>query len=464
MTARQRTLSEWLERQETVHVRSIDLGLDRVAVVARELDLTKPPYRVITVAGTNGKGSTVAHLEAILLGHGYRAGSLTSPHLLRYNERVRVDGREAEDAELVRVFDRIEAARGATTLTFFEYNTLAALAIFADRGVDVAVLEVGLGGRLDAVNIVDADVAVLCSVGFDHRDWLGDTLDAIGAEKAGIFRSGRPAVLGTPQMPASVFAKAESIGARLAIAERDFSWSTESGRWSYRGLAASLDDLPPPALAGGIQYRNAATALAAYESVEGLRGLDCGKVAEALRAVRLPGRFQTVRLSAPHGAVADAVEWVLDVSHNEPAARVLEENLCARRPEGRTYAVCSILRDKDVEAIGRAIAPAIDEWIVCGAPGTRGSTASELAARLAGTVSTPRLTDTVREGLSLARSLAAAGDRVVVFGSFTTVTSALEWLDEVVATASTRPELSGPEPAAQPGRSDRARSGAHGHA
>jgi dihydrofolate synthase/folylpolyglutamate synthase len=305
---------------------------------------------------------------------------------------------------------------------------------------------------------------VLCSVGLDHRDWLGDTLDAIGAEKAGIFRAGRPAVLGTSQMPPSVFAAAESIGARLAIAERDFSWSMESGRWSYRGLAARLDDLPPPALAGRIQYRNAATALAAHESLGGSRGLDVGRVTEALRAVRLPGRFQTVRLSGPRSTAADAVEWILDVSHNEPAAQVLEENLCARRPTGRTYAVCSILRDKDVEAIGRAIAPAIDDWIVCGAPGTRGSTARELAARLAGTIPTPRLADTVREGLNLARSLADAGDRVVVFGSFTTVTSALEWLGEAPGRESTRPEVSSPEPAAQAGRSDRARSGAHGHA
>jgi dihydrofolate synthase / folylpolyglutamate synthase len=464
MTARPRTLSEWLERQETVHVRSIDLGLERVAAVARELDLTKPSYRVMTVAGTNGKGSTVAHLEAILLAHGYRAGSLTSPHLLRYNERVRVDGREAEDEELVRAFDRIEAARGATTLTFFEYNTLAALAIFAERGVDVAVLEVGLGGRLDAVNVVDADVAVLCSVGFDHRDWLGDTLDAIGAEKAGIFRPGRPAVLGSSQMPASVFAAAESAGVRLAIAERDFSWSTESDRWSYRGLASRLDGLPPPALAGRIQYRNAATALAAFELLAGPARLDLGRVAAALRAVRLPGRFQTVRLCGPRGDGADAVEWILDVSHNEPAAQVLEENLRASRPAGRTYAVCSILRDKDVEAIGRAIAPAIDAWILCGAPGARGSTAGELAARLAGSVSTPRLVDTVREGLNLARSLAAAGDRVVVFGSFTTVTSALEWLGEAAGPESQSPEPSGPEPAAHASRSDRARSGAHGHA
>jgi len=483
MRALPRTLAEWLERQETVHVRSIDLGLERVAAVARTLGLTSPRYRVITVAGTNGKGSTVALLEAILLAQGYRAGSLTSPHLLRYNERVRIDGREASDDELVGAFDRIEAARGATTLTFFEYNTLAALAVFADREVDVAVLEVGLGGRLDAVNIVDADVAVLCSIGFDHRDWLGDTLDAIGAEKAGIFRPGRPAVLGTPQMPASVFASAERLGTRLTIAERDFAWSVaEDDRWSYRGLASSLDGLPRPALAGRIQYRNAATALAAYESLAasgspaargsgaahgppaGLRPLDGRRVAEALRAVRLQGRFQTVRLPVPGSTAPDTVEWILDVSHNEPAAQVLEENLRMKRVEGRTYAVCSILSDKDVEAIGRAIAPAIDAWILCGFSGPRGSTASELAARLAGSVSRPRLAASVGEGLSLARSLARAGDRVVVFGSFTTVTAALEWLGGTAGPKLQSAEAAGPESAGPAGRSDRPRSSAHGHA
>ncbi len=200
--------------QEQVHTRAIDLGLGRVGTVARTLGVDRPTYRVITVAGTNGKGSTVATLEALLLALGLRVGTLTSPHLLRYNERIHVEGREATDAELVNVFDRIEAARGATTLTFFEYNTLAALLLFADLKLDVAVLEVGLGGRLDAVNLVDADVSVLCSVGFDHRDWLGDTLAAIGAEKAGIFRAQRPAVLGTPQLPDSVYAAIEQLGAQ----------------------------------------------------------------------------------------------------------------------------------------------------------------------------------------------------------------------------------------------------------
>lgn len=429
-----RTLSEWLERQETVHARSIDLGLERVAEVGRALGLTKPPYRVITVAGTNGKGSTVAYLEALLLAHGCRAGSLTSPHLLRYNERVRVRGAEVSDVELVRAFDQIEAARGDITLTFFEYNALAALWVFAERAVEVAVLEVGLGGRLDATNIVDPDVAVLCSVGFDHRDWLGDTLDAIGAEKAGIFRAGRPAVLGSPQMPRSVYAAAERLPAHLIVAERDFSWLTESGHWTYRGLATKLEGLPPPALAGATQLRNAATALAAFESLGGSRPLEARRVADALRSVRLPGRFQTVWLSARNGPERGAVEWILDVAHNEPAAQVLTDNLLVQRPQGRTFAVCSILRDKDVEAIGRSVAPVIDEWILCGMSGPRGSTAGELAARLTAVARSPRLAASVQEGCALARSAARSGDRVVVFGSFTTVAAGLEWLESLEET------------------------------
>src|ERR1700722_19177775 len=240
MMAATRTLAEWLALQEQVHTRAIDLGLGRVGAVARTLGVDRPNYRVITIGGTNGKGSTVATVEGLLLALKLRVGTLTSPHLLRYNERIHVEGREATDAELVDVFERIEAARGATTLTFFEYNTLAALLLFADQKMDVAVLEVGLGGRLDAVNLVDADVAVVCSVGFDHRDWLGDTLEAIGAGKGGIFRADRPAVLGTPQMPASVFATIERLGARAVVAERQFSWHIDPDSWTYRGLLGEV--------------------------------------------------------------------------------------------------------------------------------------------------------------------------------------------------------------------------------
>jgi dihydrofolate synthase / folylpolyglutamate synthase len=431
------TLDEWLELQESVHARSIDLGLERVAAVARALELTKPPFRVLTVAGTNGKGSTVACLDALLRAAGYHTGALTSPHLLRYNERVRLDGRQASDAALISAFERIEAARGRTTLTFFEYNALAGLIVFAAAGVDVAVLEVGLGGRLDATNVVDPDVAVLCSVGFDHRDWLGDTLESIGAEKAGIFRAGRPAVLGSADMPRSVYATIERLNARPVVAQRDFTWTVEESGWSYRGVRAELSELPPPALEGAIQYRNAATAFAAFESLPGARPLTAACARDALRSVHLPGRFQILRLPAP--GRPEAVEWILDVAHNEPAARQLAANLQARPLIGRTYAVCGILRDKDVEAIGQALQTPIDEWILCSLPGSRGSQASELAVRLSAAVPTAVLAASVGEGCDLARARARSGDRVVVFGSFATVGSALEWLGYTDIDARTRP-------------------------
>jgi dihydrofolate synthase/folylpolyglutamate synthase len=428
MNAAPRTLAEWLALQERVHVRAIDLGLDRVGTVAKTLGVDHPGYRIVTVGGTNGKGSTVATLEALLLALGLRVGALTSPHLLRYNERVHVAGREVSDAQLIDAFARIEAARGATTLTFFEYNTLAALLLFADAKVDVAVLEVGLGGRLDAVNLVAADVAVLCSVGFDHRDWLGDTLEAIGAEKAGIFRAGRPAVLGTPQMPASVYAAIEQLGARAVIAERQFSWEIgpDPHGWTYHGLLAEIPKLPAPRLAGLIQYRNTATALAAVEALLGAAGpsLRCPPlsrevIAAALPTVQLAGRFQI--LPGP-------VEWILDVAHNEPAAQILRENLAARPVAGRTLAVCGILQDKDATQIARVLAGAADVWIACALPGPRGSTAAELAARLAPNVRVAEQADSVAAGCELAGRLARPGDRVLVFGSFSTVTAALEWL------------------------------------
>ncbi len=435
-----RTLAEWLTLQESVHPQSIDMGLERVTRVAQALGVCAPSFPVLTVAGTNGKGSVVAHLEALLSALGMHTGTFTSPHLLRYNERIRVAGREVGDAELIAAFERIEAARGPTTLTFFEYNTLAALLIFVRAGVDAAVLEVGLGGRLDATNLIDAEVAVLASVGFDHREWLGDTLELIGAEKAGIFRAARPAVLGTPQMPASVYEAIRRRGARAVVAERDFRWRVGAGTWDYEGLALSFQALPPSALAGAIQYRNAATAIAALEALrasggerpaaaplaERLAGLDRLAVASALRRVRLAGRFQVV---------PGDVEWILDIAHNEPAARVLaaqlrERPLPAARAggRGRTFAVIGVLADKDAASIGAALAELIDHWILCTLPGARGLSAAELARRLVPADASSELADSVAEGCKRARSEARAGDRVVVCGSVYTVGPALQWL------------------------------------
>ncbi|HYM42535.1 MAG TPA: bifunctional tetrahydrofolate synthase/dihydrofolate synthase [Steroidobacteraceae bacterium] len=418
-----RTLAEWLRLQESLHPQAIDLTLERVTRVAQALGLTSPAFRVITVGGTNGKGSVAAHAEALLRARSVYTGLFTSPHLVRYNERIRIGGVEASDAELIDEFERIEAARGATTLTFFEYNALAALGIFTRRRVEVAVLEVGLGGRLDATNLLDADVAVLASVGLDHRDWLGDSLEEIGAEKAGIFRRDRPAVLGTPEMPASVYAAIDRLGARPLIAGRDFTFEVQGGRWSYRGPGVALERLAPPGLAGSIQYRNAATAIAAVAALPAatpLAGaLDERSVNAALAEVRLPGRLQIV---------PGPVEWILDIAHNEPAARVLAAHLRERPAARRTLAVAGVLTDKDAAGIAAALAPLVDDWILCTLPGARGGSAAELAARFAPAVQHPLLADSVAAGCEIARTRARAGDRVVVFGSFHTVGPALEWL------------------------------------
>lgn len=414
-----RTLGEWLELQQSVHPRSIDLGLTRVTKVARSLGIHEARCPVISVAGTNGKGSIVAHSDALLRAAGLSTGVFTSPHLVRYNERICVNGAQTDDAELIGAFERIESARGSTTLTYFEYSALAALLIFAERRVDVAILEVGLGGRLDAVNMIDADVAVVASIGLDHCDWLGNTLEDIGREKAGIFRAGRPAVLGTPHMPATVFDAIASVGARPIVAESDFTWAVHATDWNYHGLQGSLDGLPPSALPGAIQYRNASTALAAVEALGVVKRLDASLVREALRGVRLAGRFQIVPGPA---------EWILDASHNEPAARVLADQLGARPCSGRTIAVVGIFGDKDIETIGRFLRPLVDHWIVCTVNDPRGLPAEELARRLSLDGASMQLADSAQSGCEAAQSLAAPGDRVVVCGGFHIVGSALRWL------------------------------------
>jgi len=330
--------------------------------------------------------------------------------------------------------DGVDAGRHAATAMALDH--------FARAAVDVAVLEVGLGGRLDATNLIDADVAVLASVGFDHRDWLGDTLELIGAEKAGIFRTERPAVLGTPQMPASVYQAIAQLGARPVVAEQDFRWQvSDDAHWNYQGRALSLRSLPPPALAGAIQYRNAATALAAAEVLcsaenlqpavtrlaSGLATLDERTAATALGRVRLPGRFQVI---------PGEVEWILDIAHNEPAARVLAAQLRERPPPraglrgsiGRTFAVIGVLADKDAAAIGAALAQVIDRWIVCALPGPRGTSAAELAGRLAMPAARIELAGSIPAGCALAREEAQPGDRVIVCGSVYAVGPALQWL------------------------------------
>ena len=420
MSPATRTLAQWLQYQEQLHPRTIDLGLERVARVAQRLGLLPLRCRSVIVGGTNGKGSTSAAIAAMGQAHGLKTGLFTSPHLLRYEERIRIDGQSAAAADLVTDFEQIEAARHGDSLTFFEFNALAALMRFRAERVALAVLEVGLGGRLDAVNLADADVAVLCSVGLDHCDWLGATREAIGREKAGIFRAHQPVVLGTADMPDSVDERLRALQCRAVRAGIDFHWRRhDDGSWDYRDASGELSNLPAPALAGAIQYQNAASAIAALRALLAPRALDKSAVAQGLRELRLPGRLQVV---------AGPVEWLLDVAHNPAAAAVLASELRSRPVHGRTIAVLGMLGDKDVAAVAAELDALVDAWVLCTIDEPRGLDAEQLRARLGQVRGECESSPGVAQGCERARALAVPGDRVLVCGSFHTVGPALQWL------------------------------------
>jgi dihydrofolate synthase/folylpolyglutamate synthase len=413
------TLQAWLDWQERLHPRAIDLGLERVRQVANALGVRNFECPVITVGGTNGKGSCVALIDAMLSAGGYRVATFTSPHLIRYNERIRLAGRDATDAELMDAFERIDRARGDASLTFFEFNTLAALWLCQREPYDAVVLEVGLGGRLDAVNVVDADVAVLSSVGLDHMDWLGTTLEDIGREKAGIFRSGRVAVLGSAVMPESVHEVARALGTQLSIPGRDYRYAVNDSRWDWRGRDSAYVGLPQPALEGRHQLGNAATALAALSELGARLPLSFEQIAAGLRQVRLRGRFEVI---------AGAPEWILDVAHNPEATTLLALNLRDRPRSAATIAVVGILADKDAPGVVTPLLPQVDSWIAAGLGGPRGLTAAELKQRCGALASGWIETADVVEACEHALRLASPADRIVVFGSFHTVGPAIEWL------------------------------------
>lgn len=413
------TVAAWLAWQQAAHPVEIDPGLDRAGEVWERLG--RPLNAVVlTVGGTNGKGSVTAILDAILAAAGYEVGLFTSPHLHRYGERIRVHGREATEEELLAAFAAIDEARGDVSLTYFEWNALAAFMAFARAGVDVAVLEVGMGGRLDAVNLVDADAAAVVSVGLDHREWLGDTVEAIGYEKAGIFRANRPAIVGARRPPRSIVDHAAAIGARLKRIGTDFDFVERADGWDYVGFGSRRRELPLPGIGGAAQLGNAAVALAMLESVEPRLLVPDAAVRSALAAVRLSGRFQVI---------PGRPEWILDVAHNAQAAEALAASLAARRCDGRTLAVCGILGDKDVEGIAAALGGQVSEWIAVGLVGGRALPPAALAARLRqGGAARVREAADVAAGLEQARADMKPEDRTVVFGSFLTVGPALEWL------------------------------------
>ena len=411
------TLADWLARYEAVTSQGIELGLERVGDVFFRLN-TKRPDRVLTVAGTNGKGSSVAMLAALLSDAGYRVGAYTSPHLTRYNERIAVDGVPAGDDEIVRAFERIEAVRRDTRLTYFEVGTLAAAEIFANREVDVAVLEVGLGGRLDAVNVIEPDVSLITSIALDHQEWLGDTREAIAAEKAGIMRSGKPAVYAEIDRPASIDTAATEIGARLYAAGRDYRWRPgEQGSWSYAGMTVQLPDLAAPALSGEFQRANAAGVLCTLEAA-GFGGvLAPERVNRVLTTIEVPGRSQ--RFSDRH-------HWLFDVAHNPAAAEglaaILENGPLENGLRPHRVAIVGMLDDKDTSAVIEPLAPFIDDWIAISASNLRAVPAPELGRRVAVLCNCPCLiADSPAHAVAEARRRSGDTSEIVVFGSFYTV-------------------------------------------
>jgi dihydrofolate synthase/folylpolyglutamate synthase len=419
------SLEEWLAYQTQVHPQTIDLGLDRLRQVLDRLGWRQPTVPVITVAGTNGKGSVSAYCAAVMAAAGYRVGTFTSPHLRDYRERICIHDARVSAEELVSAFERIEAARGDIRLTFFEFNTLGALLVFEAAQLDAWVLEIGMGGRLDAVNVVDPDVAVVVSIGFDHQEYLGTTLEAIGREKAGIFRHGRPAVLGSREMPGVVEDIAREIGAPLKRLGAEFTYTVQDGAWHFRGSRWNLRDLPAPALKGATQYANAATALAAVEEIDARLAIPAAAVAQGLRQVRLVARFQVIAPVAPA-----APTWILDVAHNPDAARVLARNLRDTPSGGRTLAVCGILADKDASGIAAELRGCVDAWWCVATDGERGRSGAALAQVVAGQVAAPvEAAESTSAGCAAVLAFANPEDRIVVFGSFLTVGPALDWLE-----------------------------------
>ncbi len=426
------TLDGWLNWQESLHPNEIELGLDRVSQVLDRLDLADPNFTVITVAGTNGKGSSVAMLQSILLAAGYRVGTYTSPHLLRYNERIQINAIPVDDITLCESFERVDQARGISShkisLTYFEFGTLAAIDILQRANVEIALLEVGLGGRLDAVNILDADVALITAIDIDHQSWLGTDRETIAREKAGILRPGQAAICADPNPPMALVDVAEKLATPLLLLGEDFEATIDDTtivdannaekRWHWRGVTGKTMDLPLPALAGDFQVANAAGVLAIVEQLYEHRfipkPIDEREIVLGLKNASLPGRFQVV---------GNKPVQILDVAHNPQSARALADNLGQLPCQGKTRAVLAMLADKDIPAVISCMSGLVDQWYLASLKVPRAATTQQLRAALDGPSS--HIFDDVTSAYQAVLSEAAPEDRIVVFGSFYTVAEVL---------------------------------------
>ena len=411
-------LEEWLAWQETLHPKAIDLGLARVRSVYNALMPGRPIPFTLTVGGTNGKGSSVAILDAILRVEGYRVGTYTSPHLMRYNERIRVNGEPAKDDAICDAFSRIDRARNETSLSFFEFGTLAALDLFSAAELDVQILEVGLGGRLDAVNIIEPNAAMIASIAIDHRDWLGDTREKIALEKAGILRVGKPAIIGDPNPPKSLIDYAATTGITLSQQGIDFCYERTTTGWNWQSRCMRLEQLPMPAIAGEHQLLNASAVLELLHSVSEQRPVREASIRLGLETVKLAGRYQYFDGPVP---------VLVDVAHNPQAVETLADYLRTHFHEKRIHAVFAIMRDKDIPGVINPIKSLVERWYLAPVPLARATSESELRA-IFHELSVDNLEGgfkDVSEAFALAETNASEGDLVLVFGTFPLVSEFL---------------------------------------
>ncbi len=411
----QRTLNEWLEWQQQLHPKEIDLGLERVRSVAQTLSLLTPAFQVVTLAGTNGKGSSAAMLESILVSAGFNIGSFTSPHLHHYTERVKFSGVPCTEQQLCEAFFAIDVARGTTSLTYFEWSALAALWLFKQQGVDLAILEVGLGGRLDAVNILDADVMLVTSIGIDHTEWLGDTREKISLEKLGIGRAGATMVCSDPHLPDIFIETAEARGVKLYRLGHDFSYESFEQDWSWNSALFNVENISFPGLPGKHQLQNASGVIAVLEFIKGIAP-DSPEVSSGLVGVRLEGRYEVAK-SDPR--------IVLDVAHNIDSVRCLRESLRSDTVEGETWCLIGVLNDKDIKNMIALLDAEVDRWIISSPLSLRALPTAELEAVVLEAVdivaSSVQSFESLEEGFAYVEQAMRPKDRLVVTGSFYTV-------------------------------------------
>ena len=417
-----RSLEKWLQWQESLHFTAVELGLERCRRVANNMGLLNSSYNVISVAGTNGKGSSISLLDRILRSAGYKVGRYTSPHLLKYNERICVNGEQATDAELCESFDRIDRARGDISLTYFEFGTLAALDLFRQRNVQIAILEVGLGGRLDAINILDADVALITSIDIDHQEWLGNDRESIAREKAGIFRNLSPAICSDPNPPKSLLDCSKALGTPISLLGRDYQFSYSDTSWAWRSKDMSLEGLPRPMKYCNFQIQNASGVLMVLANIQDEYPVSIENIKHALGSFRLSGRFQIIPGDIPK---------ILDVAHNRESIKALVENLKMVSCQGKTHIILGMLKGKEHRQVIKELEVVADSWHFVSIPHERGIEAKKLASEFRAINKSKDVSEysSMREALDKIRKLSMPDDRIVITGSFYTVGAAIQYLN-----------------------------------